>query len=405
MGMSERTENWWVSQYNFVDEVRKEMSLPSKLEFHDVSLRDGEQQPGIVFRKDEKIKIAQLMNEVGIHRIEAGMPLVSQEDFDAIKTIAGLGLSSQVFCLARIRKDDVDVALKCDVNGIILETPSSDVLIEKGFGWTRQKVIDMTIESATYAKEHGLRVVYFPYDTTKANWEFERQLMQTAVEQGHVDAVTIVDTFGVCLPQAMAYFVRKVRDAVKVPVEVHCHNDLGMATANALAGIAAGAEGVHTCVNGIGERCGNTPFEEVAVGVRVLLGLETGFKYDKLYALSKMVEEFSGSKLAPGKPIVGENPFKWESGIAVMFLNRLRDIGLATAATAIMPEFVGQKFQVVLGKKSGKHSIEAKLKELGLEASDEQIEKILAKVKDLSIKKKRVITDAEFKRIVRSAKR
>lgn len=401
--MNERNQNWWVSQYNFAEEVRREMSLPSKLEFYDVSLRDGEQQPGIVFRKAEKVRLAQMLNEVGVHRIEAGMPLVSQEDFDAIKTIAGLGLNSQVFCLTRIRKDDIDVALKCDVVGVGLETPSSDALIEKGFGWDRQKVIDMTIESATYAKEHGLRVLFFPYDTTKADWEFERKLMQAAVEQGHVDAITVVDTFGVCLPQAFAYLVKKVKGAVKVPVEVHCHNDLGMATANSLAGIAAGAEAVHTCINGIGERCGNASLEEVAVGARILLDMQTGFRYDKLYALSKMAEELSGAKLAAGKPIVGENCFKWESGMAVTYLNNLRGAGLTTAATAIMPEFVGQKFDVVLGKKSGRHSIEAKLNEFKLKASEEQIKRILAKVKALSIRKKGLITDAEFKSIVKSS--
>jgi len=397
-----KTDRWLVSHFNYSKEVRASFQLPEKVEIHDVTLRDGEQQAGVVFRKDDKINIACALDELGVHRIEAGMPAVSTEDFDAVKTIAGLRLGSKIFSFCRAKREDVDLALKCDVSGVVIESPTSDILIEKGFLWTREQMATMAIDALSYAKDHGLQVVFFPYDTTRASWDFESQLMKRAVDEAHVDSLVVVDTFGNCLPQAFAYLVRKVKDLVKVPVEVHCHNDLGLATANTLAGISAGAEVAHTTLNGLGERCGNTPFGEVAVCLLTLYGIDSGLHYEKIYKTSKLVAELSKSPVTPSKPVVGENCFAVESGIATMFTKRLYEAGQPVGALPYLPELVGQRFKIILGKKSGIHSIDAKLSEMKISATEQQKEQILAKVKELSLQKRSHITDEEFRDIVKN---
>jgi methanogen homocitrate synthase len=402
--MSWKTDKWWVSPYNYEESIRKHMNFPNKIQLHDVTLRDGEQQPGIVFRKEEKVKIACMMDEVGIQRIEAALPAVSKEDCEAVKEIMRLGLKADVYVLCRAAKSDVDLALECDVPNVVIEVPSSDIMIEKGFLWDREKTLNIALETITYAKEHGLRVTFFPYDTTRADWNFESKLMKAAVEEAHADSVTIVDTLGVCIPEAIAYLVRRARDIVKVPVEVHCHNDLGLAVANSIAGAMAGAECIHVTVNGIGDGCGNTPFEEVAIALLILYGIDLGIKYDKIYKLSEMVEKYSGVPISPRKPIVGKNCFRKESGIFVMFLERMIEAGIPTGGCPYLPSLVkpDQWFEVVLGKKSGKNSIIAKLRDLGLSATEEQINLIVDKVKNLSIEKKGLVTDEEFKEIIQS---
>jgi len=402
--MSWKSDKWWTSPYNCVREVRRNMKFPGRIQLHDVSLRDGEQQPGVVFRKDEKVKLAQMMDEVGVHRIEAALPAVSREDVEAVKAIVKLGLNSEIYVLCRATKADIDLALECGVTSVIVEVPSSGHMIEKGFRWNRERVLDMTGEMITYAKAHGLHVVFFPYDTTRADWRFESRLMKTA-EEAHADGVTIVDTFGVCVPEAIAYLVKKVKATVNLPVEVHCHNDLGLAVANSIAGASAGAECIHVTVNGIGDGCGNAPMEEVAIAFLTMYGVDLGLKYERIYELSEMMQKYAGVPVEPRKPIVGENCFRKESGIFVMFRDRMIEAGIPTGGCAYLPSLVrpGAWFSVVLGKKSGGNSIEGKLKEMGLTATEEQINDVLQKVKDLSIREKRLITDAEFRGILRSS--
>ena len=165
--MSYKTENWFVSLYNFIDEVRREFNPPKRVIFHDITLRDGEQQAGIIFRKDEKIEIARLLDEVGVQRIEAGMPAVSPEDMEAIKAIVKEGLNAKIFCFARCMKRDVDLAVECGVDGVVMEIPSSDHLIKYAYGWPIEKAINLSVEATEYAHEHGLHVAFFTIDSTR----------------------------------------------------------------------------------------------------------------------------------------------------------------------------------------------------------------------------------------------
>jgi len=393
--------NWVASRHNFDPRVRKQLKLPKKVQLYDVSLRDGEQMPGVVFRREDKVKIAQALDEIGVHKIEAGMPAVSKEDFEAAREIAHLGLNAKAVAFCRARKEDVDLALKCDAWGALIEVPSSDALIQDAFRWTRERIMNSALEATSYAKEHGLNVTFFPYDTTRADPVFVRRLMTTMAKKAKVDAVVCVDTFGCAAPPAIAQLVRTVKSWVKLPVEIHCHDDLGLATANALAAVAAGAEVVHTNLCGIGERAGGAATEEVAVALRILYGIDMGLNYDKLYKAGQILQETTGLKLWPGKAVVGENAFGYEAGIPLMFLRNMKPLNSLRGAFSYLPEFVGNKIVVLYGKKSGANSVEWRLDELGMKASEEQIQAILKQVKDTGIQKKRALTEQEVDQIIR----
>jgi isopropylmalate/homocitrate/citramalate synthase len=392
---------WVSSPLNFKPNVVRQLSFPKKLELYDVTCRDGEQRPGVVFKKEDKVAIAKKLDEVGIQRIEAGMPAVSEDDFNAVKEIAHAGLKARVVAFSRARKEDIDLALKCDVWGVLIETPSSDELMTKGFGWNRQKMLSMATETTQYAKEHGLHTTYFAVDSTRADPRFLRKIYGSVVKNSHVDSVVVVDTFGITSPQGMGEMVKTVRKWIRVPLEVHCHNDFGMGTANAIAGLAAGASVAHTNVNGIGERAGGASTEEVAVALRILYNKDLGFKYESLYELSKLVQEASGLPVSPQKPVGGETAFGYEAGIAVMFCHNLKQANALQYGLSYLPEFVGNKFYVAIGKKSGAHSIKWRLEDMGMKASDDAVDKILSKVKQNAIEKKRGLTDDEFRQIVK----
>ncbi len=330
------------------------------------------------------------------------MPAVSKEDMEAVKAIAHEGLSAKVFCFARCMKRDVDLALACDVDGVIMEIPSSDHLLKYAYGWTVEKAINLSVEATKYAGEHGLHVVFFTIDSTRARFETFWNIVDSVATEGHMDSCVLVDTFGVCSPEAISYLVREVKKRVDKPIEMHCHNDFGLAVANSLAGVVAGAEMVHTTVNAIGERSGNAALEETAVALELLYGVKTGIKFEKLRGLSKLVEELSLVKMPPHKPIVGDNAFTTESGIVAGWWDRAKDVK-PLEVFPFNPEFLGyDKVKIVLGKGSGAASIVYRLKELGLKIpAEEKIDQILEKVKVFSEEKKRLLTDKEFLSIFR----
>lgn len=396
------TKNWFVSRYNFLDEIKSKLKPPKKVSFHDITLRDGEQQAGVVLKKEEKLKIARLLDEVGVSRIEAGMPAVSKDDSEAVKAIANEGLDAKIFSFARCMKRDVDLALACDVDGVVMEIPSSDHLIKYAYGWSVEKAINLSIEATMYAKKHGLHVAFFTIDSTRAKFDTFWNIINSVATKGHMDSYVLVDTFGVCTPEATSYLVDKVKKRTENPIEMHCHNDFGLGVANSIAGVMSGAEIVHTTVNGIGERAGNAALEEVASALEVLYGIKTGLNFEKLRELSKLVEELSLVKMPPQKPIVGDKIFTTESGIIAGWWDKASKAEKGLEVYPLNPKYLGfEKVNIALGKGSGKPSITTQLQELGLDIpSDEKIMRILEKVKLLAEDKKRLLTKEEFKKIV-----
>ncbi len=396
------TENWFVSPYNFLEEVKNKLSIPEKVSFHDITLRDGEQQAGIIFRKHEKIEMARMLSEAGVDRIEVGMPAVSKEDMEAVKAIANQGLTSKVFCFARCMKKDVDLALACDVDGIIMEIPSSDHLLKYAYGWSIEKAINLSVEATSYAGKHGLHVAFFTIDSTRSKFETFWGIVEKVAKEGHMDSYVLVDTFGVCTPEATSYLVHQLKKRIKKPIEIHFHNDFGLGVANSIAGLMAGAEIVHTTVNGIGERSGSAALEEMATTLHILYGVKTKINFQKLRSLSKVVEKATQIKVPPQKPIVGDNLFTTESGIIAGWWDRAKTVR-PLEVFPFNPKFLGfEKVNIVLGKGSGRASIIYCLNELGMQVpSDEKLDEILIKVKTLSEEKKRLLTDKEFSSIVK----
>jgi methanogen homocitrate synthase len=393
-----RENQWWVSNFNVKPEVLGTYQLPAKVQIHDATLRDGEQTPGVVMSVEEKIEIAQKLDEIGVDRIEAGMPAVSEQDFEAIKRISKLGLNAKIYSFARAMTVDIDKALECGCHGVIVEVPIGYPKLKYQFKWTWEDVLRKSADVINYAKKRGLHVVYFPYDTTRAREDDLTNLLTRIMQDAPPDSVGVVDTMGCILPEAMKYMVRLVKQITNLPVEAHTHNDFGLAVATELAAVEAGAEVVHSCANGLGERTGNAALEELIVALHVLYGYETNYKLDKLPELGEVVSRIAKFPIAVNKPILGARNFTRESGIGVDLV-----VKEPLAMFGTHPALTGRQGEVVLGKKSGKLSISYNLEKLGMPAvSDEVNAEMLKKVKDLGIAKRGILTDDEFREIAKS---
>ena len=395
-GKHYKEDKYWVSPYNFHPEVTGELDLPEKVEIHDATLRDGEQTPGLVFSVEEKVAIAKKLDEVGIDRIEAGMPAVSPQDFEAIKQISALGLKAKIYTFARAMTADIDKAVECGADGVIIEVPIGYPKLKYQFNWTWEDVLKKSADVINYAKTKGLHAVFFPYDTTRAREDDLTNLLTGIMNESEPDSIGVVDTMGCATPEAIKYLVRKVADLTNLPVEIHTHNDFGTGVATELAAVTVGASCVHSCVGGLGERTGNAALEELILCLELLYGYDTKYELAKLPELGELLANITGIPYALNKPILGERNFTRESGIGV---NLVVEKPLAMFGTH--PALTGRTGDIVLGKKSGKASITYKLDELGIEGvSDEQITELLAEVKKAGIAKKGILTDDEFRRIL-----
>ncbi len=390
-------EDWWVSPYNVTANEGLKGKLPKKVQIHDVTLRDGEQTPGIVFNKEDKVNISRALSEMGVHRIEVGMPVISKEEKDAIKTITSEKLDAKIFTLARLIKNDIDQSVESGVDGVILETPLGTPK-RKQLGWSVEKAMDLTLEMIDHAKSYGIFVSTFGVDTTRTEEDIYMDYIK-AVTKTKADSITLVDTFGCITYEGMSYLAEKVSQLTDKPLEVHTHNDFGLSVASSFAAVAKGASTVHVAVNGIGERTGNAPLDEITTGLKYLYGIDTGVKLSEMYKLSRMVEERSNFMLPSNKPFVGTRAFARESGISVAGWAKFN-----LGSEPVLPEVVGNKHEVVVGKKSGKGSIEYKLKEVGLwkdGINEEQLEKIMMMVKDKAQSTKREVSEEDFKKFAK----
>ena len=402
--MGFREKEWWVAPANYAPEVTGQFAFPEKIEILDTTLRDGEQQPGIVLNRQDKVAIAKQLDAIGIHRIEAGTPAVSQEDADAIKEICESGLKAKTYCFVRNVVSDIELAKKCGVHGVLAEVPGSEHLLQKGMGWTVEKAIKAACESTKAAHELGLKVTFFPADGSRASLNFLLDTLQAVKEGGHMDSVVLVDTFGAFSPEGAAYTVRKMKERLNSPIEVHCHEDFGMSVATAIAALKAGANCVHVTVNGIGERTGNTPLEPLLVSLKALYGIDVGIDLTKLLALSKDVEKRSGMPVSPTKAIVGERIFGWETGMPTMLWKNCKDQDPLVMLPYLWTMVNQRKPYIYTGKKSGAANIAIVAEELGLSFSEEEAKKMVDQVKEAGMRLKRDITRDEFKEIAKKVK-
>jgi D-citramalate synthase len=339
---------------------------------------------------DKKLWIAKALDKLGVDVIEAGSAVTSEGERVAIKGVAHEGLQAEICSYARALKGDIDYCLECDVDSVHLVVPVSDLHIEKKLRKDRETVLHMAVDTTDYAVDQGLIVELSAEDASRADAAFVREFYRQGVAAG-ARRLCYCDTVGVLVPdRAAAEFVDLAHIA---PISVHCHDDFGLATANTVAALKAGATQAHVTVNGLGERAGNASLEELVMTLETLYGYKTHLKTTELYPISRLVSRLTGVPVAQNKPIVGENAFTHESGIHTHGL-------LADTRTyePITPERVGRERRIVLGKHAGSASVHLALKELGLDASKEQLADILKRIKELGDKGKRV-TDADLQAI------
>ncbi len=358
-------------------------SKPGDMEICDVTLRDGEQTPGVAFTREEKIAIAEKLDSIGIEVIEAGFPVVSHAEEDTVREIAHLGLDARICCLARSVAKDVDVALKCDVDFVSIFIATSDLHLKYKYHKTFEEATSCALDVLDYAKDHGLTVRFAAEDATRTDMRVLKSIFKSAEQHG-ADYVSIADTVGILNPSTAFYIVSEIKKEIKTKICIHCHNDLGMAVANTIAGAEAGAFQLHTTINGIGERCGNASLEELLVGLRVQYGIE---RYDvsQLMGLSRLVEEYSGLAIPRIKPIVGANAFAHESGIHVAAV-----LEEPMTYELFAPEMVGAKREIIIGKHTGTKALKGVVQKMGYDLSHDQMCSLLDKVKKCSEAKKKV---------------
>ncbi len=376
----------FVSPFN---EIVHSRSAGRKVRIFDTTLRDGEQTPGVALRGADKLVIAQVLDDLGVDSIEAGFPANSPGEFEAVKAIADAGLRAKICTLNRTVQADIDISLKADVDEIHVFIATSDIHLQHKLKMSREQVVEKAMAAIDYAKSHGLIVEFSSEDATRTDLEFLKHV-HAKVQEAKVDRIDVADTVGTISPPAMGYLIRELRGVTRVPLAVHCHNDLGLATANSLAAVEAGADQVHVTVNGIGERAGNASLEEVVMGLRAFFGIETNVDTTKLTRASKLVSRLTGVTVQPNKAIVGDNAFAHESGIHVHGI-----LGDGSTYESMVPGLVGQDRRIVVGKHTGAHSIDHRLGTYGFSLSKEQLAQVTSRVKKLAEDGKQ-LDDAEL---------
>ncbi|TMM21509.1 MAG: hypothetical protein E6F97_08380 [Actinobacteria bacterium] len=424
-------------------ELNDPYRLGGKVGLYDTTLRDGEQTVGVVLDPQQKLEIARLLDELGIDRIEAGFPRVSEDDWEAVRLISDAGLKAEIWGFSRAVPADLEALVELGVTASVIESPISDLKLD-AIGVSRETMLGRITGAMQFAAEHGIHAAFFGVDSTRAQPDFYEHVYKAAVEagakevavvdtlgiasseavtdlvgrtvewtgvpvhfHGHNDfglankaaveagakEVAVVDTLGIASPEAVADLVGRTVEWTGVPVHFHGHNDFGLATAAAVGAVRAGASWVHGTINGMGERAGNANLGEVALTLRALYGVESNLRLDRVREVAARVQELSGYELEPWKPVTGETLFRRESGAVASQFHDPRSIEPYSS------DLVAAERGIVLGKKSGLDSIRIKAEELGLDLPEERRAEVLAQVKALGAQKRGLVTDEEFREL------
>ena len=343
----------------------------------DTTLRDGEQMAGYALSLDKKLRIARMLDELGVDIIEAGFPASSKTDFATIRILSSERPRAVIAGLARANKADIDAAIDSGVDLVHVFIATSDIHMKYKLRMSREEVLERIRESVEYAKSRGVKVLFSAEDATRSDLEFLVTAYRTAIDAG-ADIINVPDTVGVLTPSRARFLIEYLRQRLPpIPIDVHFHNDFGMAVANTVTAVEAGADGVQVTVNGFGERAGNAALEEVVAALHFLLGYRTNIRLEKLYDVCRAVAELFGIRLQPNKPIVGDTAFAHESGIHVHGV-----LNNPFTYEPITPEAVGNRRRIVLGKHSGRHAVEWALKHLGVEPDPQLVNWLLDRIKE-----------------------
>jgi len=360
-----------------------------RIRVFDTTLRDGEQTPGVSLTADDKMEIARQLSQLGVDIIEAGFPSSSDGERKVVRDIAKAGLTSEVCALSRATKGDLDAAIDCGVSLVHVFIPTSPVQMKYAVNLTPEQVLSSAVESIRYVKQHGLKCEFSPMDATRSDLPFLKQVCRAAQDAG-MDSLNVPDTVGIMIPKTTIKLIEELKTVASVPISIHCHDDFGMAVANSLAAVEAGASQVHVAVNGLGERAGNASLEEVVMALHEIYKYKTGVNARLIYSTSRMVAALTGIAVQANKAIVGENAFAHESGIHTRGITEK-----PLTFEPIKPELVGRTRKLVAGKLAGTRGIKAELEEIGIHPTEEQLKEIVQRVKDLGDKGK-MVTDADL---------
>ena len=356
---------------------RENMNLADKIYIFDTTLRDGEQTPGVALTVDEKIQIAQKLNNLGVDKIEVGFPAASKGEVESAKRIRSLDLDSTLVGLSRSLKDDVDAVLDADLEYIHTFIGTSPLHREDKLKMPKEKIIETAVKGVEYAKDHGLTVEFSAEDATRTERDFLFEVFEEVVDAG-ADFLDVPDTVGILTPIMTRELITDIKDNFKAPISVHFHNDFGLATANSLTAVECGANQAHVTINGLGERTGNCSLEEFVMALKVAYGIDLGLDTTRLYSLSNLVGRLTGVKMPVNKPIVGDNAFAHESGIHVHGI-----LNNSSTYEPISPEMVGHSRRIVLGKHTGANALKSKLKQYHIDLDEKQFCKVFDEIKSL----------------------
>jgi 2-isopropylmalate synthase len=360
-----------------------------RIRIFDTTLRDGEQTPGVSLTADDKVEIAGQLSKLGVDVIEAGFPSSSEGEKKVVREIAKAGLEPEICALSRATKGDIDAAIDCDVDLIHVFIPTSPVQMKYAVNLTPEQVLSSTMESIEYVKKHGFKCEFSPMDATRSEMAFLKQVCQAAEKAG-MDTLNVPDTVGIMIPKTTIKLIEELKTVVNVPISTHCHDDFGLAVANSLAAVEAGANQVHVAVNGLGERAGNASLEEVVMALHLIYKYKTGVNTRLLYSTSRLVSSLTGITVQPNKAIVGENAFAHESGIHTRGVTEK-----PLTFEPIDPKLVGRTRKLVAGKLAGTRGIKAELEEISIHPTEEQLKEIVHRIKELGDKGK-MVTDADL---------
>lgn len=363
---------------------------PKNIKIDDTTLRDGEQTAGVVFANEEKIQIAKMLDQIGVHQIEAGIPTMGGDEKEAIKKIASLGLNCSILGWNRAVKSDIDDSIECGVDSVAISISASDIHIEHKLRKSREWVLESIKSSVDYAKSFNLYVSVNAEDASRADMEFLLQFARTARDAG-ADRLRYCDTLGILDPFETFMKVKTIIDIVGIDVEMHTHNDFGMAIANAIAGIKAGAIYVNTTINGLGERAGNAAFEELIMALKYIEGVDLGFNTSLLRGLAEYVARASNRPIPTWKPIVGANIFVYSSE------NRAHAVFSDPQTYELFsPRDVGLEKEIIIGKYSGAKSLVWKLGSLGYKITEKEANELVEIIRSKSMSLKRSLFDNEI---------